>query len=217
MLTNSYFLSATTTNWTLSTAVINNSVTPYYGINTLHSTANGTTIQVFDDATNGTGGALTPDTQYSLSYWTKGVGTVTITIDNGSATINDDAGTANSFAQAVNSAATWVNYKTTFRTPRILPAITRLKIAFTLITGDIAVDFISLGQMTEVYANGPSLAIHSGATQFYLGDSAVLATTNTYAGEFQTYFNRFFGLREQNRQLPSAASGAETIADTLIG
>ena len=216
LLTNSYFLSATT-NWTLSTAVINNSVTPYYGINTLHSTGNGTAIQVFDDSTNGTAGALYPNTQYSLSYWTKGVGTVTISIDNGTSTINDSAGTANSFAQAVNSAATWVNYKTTFRTPAILPAITRLKIAFTLVTGDIAVDFISLGAMTEVYTNGPSLAIHSGASQFYLGDSAILATTNTYAGEFQTYFNRFFGLREQNRQLPSAASGAETIADTLIG
>jgi hypothetical protein len=216
LLTNSYFLSATT-NWTLSTAVINNSITPYYGINTLHCTGNGTAIQVFDDSTNGTAGALYPNTQYSLVYWTKGVGTVTITIDNGTTTINDSAGTANSFVQAVNSAATWVAYKTTFRTPAILPAITRLKIAFTLVTGDIAVDFISLGAMTEVYTNGPSLAIHSGASQFYLGDSAVLTPTNTYAGEFQTYFNRFFGLREQNRQLPSAASGAETVADTLIG
>jgi hypothetical protein len=215
ILTNSNFLSDST-GWTLTTCSIDNSVTPYYGLNTLHATGNGNATQTFDSST-GTSGNLTPNAQYSCAYWAKGTGTVTVSLTNGTSAIADDAGTSNSTAVAIASDTTWVYQTTSFITPAIIPAITQLKIAFTSVTGSIAVDYVSLGLMTELYPYGPSLAIHSGASQFYLDDGATFTTTNDHVGEFQTCFNRFFNLREQSRQLPSADSGSETIADTLIG
>ncbi len=217
LLTDSDFITPTGF-WTLTGAgtTIDNSAGAYVGTNALVATGAGTATQTFGDSTAGTAGTLQPNTIYSLSYWTKGVGTVAISLNDGSATITDDASGANILTQAVNSAGAWVNYKATFITPKILPAITKLKIEFSAVTGSVAVDYISLGQMTELYTSGLWLAIHAGATQFYLNDSAIAQTTNTFAGEFQTYFNRFFDLRANGRALPSATSGAETIADSLI-
>jgi hypothetical protein len=215
ILTNSTFL-ADSTGWTLTSCSIDNSITPYYGINTLYATGNGNATQTFDSST-GTSGTLYPNTQYSCAYWAKGTGTVTISLTDGTNALTDDAGTTNSTATAIASDTTWVCTTTSFITPNILPPITQLKVAFTSVTGSIAIDYLSLGQMTELYTYGPSLAIHSGASQFYLGDGAILTTTNDSAGKFQTYCNRYFNLRDQARQLPSADSGSETISDTLIG
>jgi hypothetical protein len=215
LLTNSNFL--LTTNWSTDSSVtIDNTAGAYYGINSMRAINNGTGSQLFGTGT-GTSGLLQPSTQYSVAYWAKGIGTITVKLDDGTTVMNDAAGIANSNAFVCSDTGSWVSHTAAFRTPAILPAITRFAVSFSSVTTQVAVDFISLGTTTELYARGPSFAIHSGVTNFYKGDGAVATTTNNYAGKYQTYFNRFFNLRDNYRQLPSADSGSETIANALIG
>jgi hypothetical protein len=55
---------------------------------------------------------------------------------------------------------------------------------------------------------GAAYQLYRGAADFKIGDSFTIATTNDYAGIFQTFLGRFYGVT-----LPS--SGSPTISDSL--
>lgn len=75
-------------------------------------------------------------------------------------------------------------------------------------TKNLYLDSLAFGP--AVWHGGIGAAVLAGSTQFIRGDKFTSAITNDEAGTFQTFFRRQFGV-----QLPSNASGSETIADSL--
>lgn len=168
---------------------------------------------------------LEPLTVYAFCMWLKkttslAAGVLTVKLYDGSATINDAAGAANSTTKTLSALTTsYTPFAGFFRTPRVLPATTqfRLKITTALTNGESAyIDDVTLAKATQLYTGGPFAAIFSGATKFITNDIFHAAITNDFGGQYQTCFEQFFGMRSMGLQLPSDASGSETIGDSSI-
>jgi hypothetical protein len=178
--------------------------------------------------------SLKPLTQYAFNGWFKadsvpaaGVLTVDFVDGIGGSVIADQAGTSNSFTISCTGLSTsFAARNGSFRTPKALPPLTYLRIRITTAvsnTSSIFIDHCSLAEMTELYPDGPSAAIFSGAARFFkgdgqvLGDKFTLTVTNDRAGKFQEWFERNFDMRSKGLLLPSDSSGSETLLDSLIG
>lgn len=176
---------------------------------------------------------LEPLKQYAFnSSWkadsvpAAGVFTVDLVDGIGGSVIADEAGTNNSLTVSATALTTSYDYRTTtFRTPRNLPPIVYLRIRITTAvsnTSSVFVDHMALAEMTELYPDGPSIAIFSGSSDFQKGGGQVVGDyfaptfTNDRAGEFQEWFDRNFDMRGKGLLLPSVTDASETQADSLI-
>jgi hypothetical protein len=174
--------------------------------------------------------AMAPSTVYAFSCWVKksaglSAGVLSIALTDGSGTVvNDDAGTANNTTLAHGSMSTsYAHFSGFFRTPKVLPSALRIRVKVTtaLTSGEsVFVDHLCLARATQAYTKGPYLAVFSGSTAFARGDTFTVAVSNNMGtgagGEFQSAFERLFGMRSLGLQLPSDAGGTETVADSLI-
>lgn len=180
----------------------------------------------------GTPGSLSPLSQYSFNAFMRrdaiaaGAGVLTVElVDGGGNVINDANGAANSFT--INLTTLTTNYASqtgVFRTPLALPAqqYLRLRLSTALTNGRaVYLAKMSLGGMSQLAANCPWVAVHSGSVPFTANDFATLAITNSRGSggtidTFQTAFGRLLGEVFANEfLLPSSAT--PTIADSLIG
>lgn len=241
LLTNSGFEAWTTgapDNWvevTGGSLITEETVLYYTEGSALKITGDGSTLpsitQLFDDAT-GTEGAVSGITQYSVCLFMRRDGTPaangTLTVDlideNGD-TIADEAGVDNTFD--IDLTALTVNYlpyKGVFRLPYIMPETVRIRVRCTgtaLTTGRaVYLDKMSMGEMVQLYTQGPFVAVHSGSVPFRNGTYTTAEITNSRGSggsldTWQVLWARLFPIAYQNEiLLPS--SGSPNISDLLI-
>lgn len=190
--------------------------------------------QKFDDGTLGTADNLQPLTQYSFNLFIRRDGTIPATgvltielVDENGTVLLDSAATPNTYSIDLTLLNTvFTSYKTSFRTPLIMP--TELYIQYRLSTAlenarSVYIDKMSLGNMTQMYASGPYVAVHSGGTPFTGGDYAMCPITNSrgLAGTLDTFQTLmqllFFDLMMSNELLLPSSLTSPTISDLLIG
>lgn len=176
---------------------------------------------------------LEPLTQYAFNAWmmadvvpAAGVITIDLVDGIGGSVIADESSTNNSFTVDCTALVTnHVARNGVFRTPRVLPPVVylRIRISTDISSGSsVFIDHAALAEMTQLYPDGPSVAIFSGAAPFrkgvgqVVGDSFTLTVTNDRAGEMQEWFERNFSMRAKGLLLPSVTDASETQADSLI-
>lgn len=227
LLTNSDFEDFTTANtpddWTIAVGsagsdIKEDSSDQYSGSKCLELDGDGATLsQIYQAVT------LEPNTRYSFNCFVKfdstpAAGALVIDLHDGSSVIADDESTDNTASLDLTGVGTsFESFSGTFITPRVLPSTVRIRIRLSTAisnTSSLFLDHLSLGESTELYAGGPSIAIHSGATDFVKEDYFTVATTNNNAGSFQDGFDKLFDMRGKRLVLPSDSSG--TISDGLI-
>lgn len=242
LLTNSNFEDFTSNSpdrWTLAVGTAGTHVNKetslvFDGTGALRITGDGsnlTQIRQTFNSSSFTTGELDELTQYSFNVWVRRDGTaaaagvMTIDLADGDGTvINDANSSANSFTIDLTALTTsYASYTGVFRTPEVLPATQRIRMRLTTaLTNNRSVYFdrASLGVMKKLYTGGPSIAIHSGSTNFINGDYSTGTTfTNNRGGgtnlaSFQVLWERLFGMSSLNLLLPTAAS--PSISDGLI-
>lgn len=217
-------------NWVVLSGTPGTSIlssnTHYTGAKSLNivTTTNSRLYQIFNDS-SGTTAQLQPLTGYALAVWLKvdaipANGIVTIQFTDGSNTLlQDETGNGDIFQFTVSTIpdnTNWHPYVMTFRTPAVLPDEIRLQIGCSSLSvgSNLYIDHLSCGPLTQLYPMGPSMAIHSGASNFYLNDYFDYTATNNYNAGFQQLFEKFFNMASYGLQLPNAAS--PTISDSLI-
>ena len=77
-------------------------------------------------------------------------------------------------------------------------------------------DELVLAEVRQTAEGGQGIVILAGSTNWAVNDHLRLVSTNNAEGEFNTEFDRFFGMYEKGLLLPANGAGAETISDTLI-
>lgn len=171
----------------------------------------------------GSGGKLAKKKRYILGGYVKktgapSTGTFRASIkDPSGPTILDSSAAA--FTIAVGSLTTSYALQTAkFTSPLNIPsggvqAFAELTAA--LDTGTIKADGLFLAEMIAVVGL-PNLCIVRGSTPFVKGDKITLTYTNDWAGTFQYWFERNFGMRSMGLCLPYNLAGAETIDDALV-
>lgn len=218
-------------NWTVATGVVGTSVkqgaVPYLGSANLEIVGDGAELTCLRQTFNSSSGSLAvleARQQYAFNAWMRvsasATGVLRIALVDGSnAVINDDQGTANSFTQNVAGLTTsYAQVSGTFRLPRVLPSSIKLEMKLTTAlqnTKKIYIDEVCLAVMSQLYTQGPSVAVFRGSTAFITEDYFTLTTANT-AGGFQRLFDRLFDMRSLSLLLPSNDAGAETVLDSLI-
>lgn len=117
-----------------------------------------------------------------------------------------------------NLTTSWKAFGTTLCTDAIIngQSFIRLRLSAAIYaSGLIYVDDVCLLSAAELYANGPTIAAIASRKPA-TGDSWLVTAANDRAGGFQTHFERAFGMRDLDLQLPSKSDGSETINDSLI-
>jgi hypothetical protein len=177
--------------------------------------------------------SLQPLTQYAFNCWMKadvvpaaGVITIDLIDSIGGGAIEDQSTVANEMTIDCTALTTSLVAKNgTFRTPKVLPPVVylRIRISTDISAGSsVFIDHAALTEMLELYPDGPSVAIFSGAAPFrkgagqVAGDSFTLTVANDRAGKFQEWFERNFDMRSKGLLLPSVTDASETQPDTLI-
>lgn len=178
----------------------------------------------------GTTEELSYQTQYSVCLFIRRDGnpphgelTVELTDGNGTV-VQDNAGVNNSFTCNLTTLTTvFTAFKGVFRTPTIMPSemYIRIRVSNALHNNkSIYIDKMSLGEMTQLYASGPFVAVHSGAVPFAIDDFATCQITNSRGAggtlnTFQTLMAELVPSMFSNELLlPSSA--IPSISDTLI-
>jgi hypothetical protein len=113
----------------------------------------------------------------------------------------------------------YTSYWVDFRLPNDvqLPVYLRLQVTTAIATNAwVYLDDIAIAQGTSLYTGGPYISAFSGVTASADGDIWSLAIANDYAGEWQTWFNRAFGMAGFGLFLPTTSSGNTEIPDTLL-
>lgn len=171
---------------------------------------------------------LIAQTQYVFNVFIKastaapaaGVLTFDLVDGVGGTVLNDDAGTANSFTFGHASFTTsFQAVSGVFRTPLAMPSQVYLRIRIsTAVTNAVSVYFdeVYLGQMTEIYTDGPSVALFDGSAAWLAGDRIVLTVTNDRAGLLHEWLDRILSLRENRLIFPTNSVGGETQPDSLV-
>lgn len=188
--------------------------------------------QKFGDSTNGTGGTLSQQQQYSFCIWLRGdavaptSGVLTIDLVDQNFTVLQDAAGANcTFNLDLTTLTTvFTAYKGVFRTPVVMPTTVyiRYRLSTALGNGEVFyMDRSGLGLMGQLYAAGPFFAVHSGAVNFVQGDQGTCTITNSRGAAgtlntFQTLLTRLLPtVLSTGFLFPS--SSTPTIPDSLIG
>jgi hypothetical protein len=116
-------------------------------------------------------------------------------------------------------------YNGVFRTPIILPAqqFIRLRLTTAITSGRaVYLDKLAMGTMTQMYTQGPFLALFAGSNPFVQGDYTNISFTNSRGAggvldTWQTLFARLFYSQVFSNEFILPSSPTPTIADTLIG
>ena len=239
-MTNSDFVSYDTNDpsfWTLNTGAagtdfLMSTGTALIGTASLELVGDGATLhdwsQQYSDATDGTSGDLNPLTQYSVALWyiaddVPSTGVLRVKLDDDEGAISRDfSGTQNFFDIDLTGAATgtWTVATGVFRTPRVKP-ITSWVMSLACVTAietgkSIFIDNLALGAMAQIYENGPWMSVHSSDTRWIREDFLTLTPTNDREGEVYYMMDKTLGLRELDRNLPTAATGVATITNSII-
>lgn len=156
--------------------------------------------------------SLTAGVTYCASVWLRKAGTVSTTSTLAVRVTGTGLSTKNLYSADPNGLTTSYAHSYVFFTVPAAPP-SDYRIEFNWSTANAA------GATALIYADDAVVirpvrfgfvqyAAFAGATNFAVGDSFTLPTTNDNGGLFQSYFNRFYGV-----QLPS--SGSPTIDDAL--
>lgn len=189
---------------------------------------------------------LSPATVYLFNAYVKlsaaspaaGVLTFSLTDGNGNV-LNNNNGVAQTITYTLTGVSN-TNYNAVsgaFETPTVMPSTgvrLRIKLTTALSAGkNVFIDYAALAKPAQtgsyggLYAGGPYVAVFRGSVDLInyqpaplLGDVWTLAVSNNYGGDdrlnFQTCFNRLFGMAGLGLILPSASGGGSTISDSLI-
>ena len=181
--------------------------------------------------TFGTDTGATPSdlTSYAVNFFARkvsgtisaGVLTVELTDDTGTV-LNDEQGTPNSTTVTLSTLTTsYAAQNVVFRTPGVPPSEVRVRFRMStaLVGGNVLIDDACFAPVQAAYPGGFGIQVFSGATPFVAQDGWDVTATNnragaTYAGTWQSLFDRVFNMKNLNLLLPT--SGSPTIADTLI-
>lgn len=211
---------------TFGTTVIRSAVAPYTGTYNLRIVGDGsqlTTLRQELSLDN-----LAPDAVYffnGLAKTTDTAGVLRIRlVDGNNAVINDNLGTANSVSTNLSDLTTsYTAITTAFRTPSIMPDTVKIEIglttamtnATTLDIDHFAVAAANLFYGTTGGGGGPYFALFSGDTEFAIGDTFSIATTNSLTtSSFAVSLNRWLGLTALGQKIPSSTN--PTIGDNEI-
>ncbi len=218
---------ATATDWaivvgTAGTTVVQEA-TPYTGTYSCGIVGNGSELTSIKQILTG---LLSPATQYAFNLFYKvntvpaaGVFAVDL-IDGSNNVLTNKAGNNNQVSLNVHTTATtsWQSFSGTFQTPAILPSsyYLRLHLTTAMSSGStLYLDRVALAPMKQHYTAGPSYAVFSGSSNFYLGDFFTTTVANAHPNKsFVRFFQRAFNLPALGLRLPTA--GSPTLADTLI-
>ena len=141
-------------------------------------------------------------------------------VDESNAVISDELGTANSVSQAVTSlTSSYTTVEAFFRMPKVM-SFTQIKLEIALTTAItntevLHMDSAGLVEATPLYDGGPLVAMFRGSTPYAIDDKwIIIVTNNLTTTSFVRSLDRWFDLRTNNKEIPSAVS--ETIPDNLI-
>lgn len=180
-----------------------------------------------------TTGELEAVNQYSVCLWLKRSGTAIASgptllvelIDGNDAVVNDQQSVANRLTIDLSSLTTlYQPFTVSFRTPYIMPATVKLRLKFTgaLPSGrTVYIDKLGLGEMIQLYRQGPYGSVHAGSVPFQVNDYCQCEVSNSRGAAgtlntWQTLFARLFPIAWQNEiLLPSSSS--PSVSDGLIG
>lgn len=178
--------------------------------------------------TSGTTTTLKPNTLYAVNCFIRksaslAAGNIQIRLLNSSnAVVADDAGNDNTLSIAHGTITTsFASFGGFFRTPKDVTPTTahkiNVRVSTALTSGEsVYIADLCMVEAVPAYTGGPYLAAFAGSTAFITGDKINVSISNNYAGEFQQWFDRIFGMKALALQLPSDTAGTETIVDTLI-
>ncbi len=227
--------------WTLpvgtgGTNVFRNGGIVYQGTYSMQLTGDGSgtqteLLQEFDNGSDGTSSLLSPQNQYSFNFFIRrdglapgaGILQVALVDESGNVT-QDESGVANSFNVDLTTLSTvFTAYTGTFRTPAIMPETVslRLKLTTPLTNGrSVYIDSASMGQFTELYSFGPSVAVHAGSIPFQIADYSYMNVQNSRGSggtlnTWQTVAFLLWGTAAFDLMLPS--SSVPTVSDALLG
>lgn len=207
------------------------SSTVFAGTYALSFLGDGSTLtavrQVFNDSSAGTATKLLPNTVYAINLWvrvsvTPAAGVLKVTLTNSAGTaMTNDAGTTLEISKALTAVSTtWVAVNGFIQTPRVMPAepqYLKIHLSTALTSGrTVYIDNLTLARATEIYPGGPYVAVFPGATATVKNDTFTLTVANDWGGAFQKAFQRIFDMRSLGLAIPSNASAAETILDSLV-
>jgi hypothetical protein len=106
-----------------------------------------------------------------------------------------------------------------FRAPLNLPAGINIALEQTTAINagaTVYLDELVLAEVRQIAPGGAGVVVLPGSTDWAVNDSLFLTLTNNAEGEWNTEFDRFFGMYERGLLLPANTAGAETILDSLI-
>jgi hypothetical protein len=106
-----------------------------------------------------------------------------------------------------------------FRAPLSLPNAMSIRIEQTTAINSGAtmyLDSVVLCEAQQIAPGGTGIVIVPGSANWVVNDALIIQNTNNAEGEWNTEVDRLFAMYERGLLLPSAASGSETILDSLI-
>lgn len=147
-------------------------------------------------------------------------GVLEVALVDGTGTVIQDMQGANNVAtlSLPGITTTFAPFGGFFRTPRVLPAAAylRVRLSTALSSGStVFIDHLALAEPTQLYQGGLYVAPFSASTGLIFGDGYSIAVTNSRAGQIQTAFEQFAGMRAKSLLLPST-TGTPTILNSVI-
>jgi len=124
------------------------------------------------------------------------------------------------------STSTWTSHGAMMAAPADIPATTRVVVELTtaLASGEsVYFDDVTVQKATQPHQSSPYFSVVAMGTDAVIGDKATITITNTRAAdEWVTELDRILDIYSMKNDLgeglfiPTAASGAETIPDSII-
>lgn len=218
-------------SWTVVTGTAGTNITrttsSKRGNYAIRLTSDGSTLLKFKQQLSST--LVKPNKVYHFGCWAKidtldASGIVRFRLCDGSGTtIANDATTSQTYTRNTNGniAATYTFISTSFQTPRQLPSSgVFLEIGFTTspaTSRTVDFDLVSIGEATQLYAQGPFITAYSAATANAVGDYALVSVANNAANaSWNRAGQRWLGLPALGPQFYFPTSGSPTIADSLL-
>ena len=237
VLTNSDFeaftVANTADNWTIATGsagtnTFSEASTVHTQDKSLKITCSGATVtlrQVFNSST-GTLGVIKPDTPYSLSVAVRlaanaSAGNLKLSVKNSGGTILNNLVSGRTMsvdiAESAISHSAWTTVTATMFSPLSVPKGSYFEISCsTAFDQNLFIDDLVLAEMPRIGPGNVAVQVVPGATPFAYNDAFTCQVTNNNEGALVREMDRFFDLKNLGVQLPTHASGGETISDGLI-
>jgi len=240
VLTNSDFenwISNVPNNWAITVGLagtqIKKGTQSYSGSFSLQFAGDGATLAAIEQTFNssaGTLGVLNFQSLYAFNCWIKmdvtpSNGQLEVAlVDQNDVIVKDQQGNNNVYTVNLNTIGpSWTPFSGAFRTPYVLPTNLKIRIRQSIAIDNnknLYVDHLALGQMVQQYAVGPSLAVFSGSSAFYVPDYFTVNVQNGRgtSGTLSTWQTLLYRLYQRDDLIfPYAASaGSENVSDSLI-